>query len=763
LSSEKSKILEAAQQFTLRGQIQKAIEEWKKLLTNSVNDANIYNTLGDLSLKNPSSNNPVEEAITYYENAGKIFESSGFALKAIAVYKKILKLAPSRKEIYLRLGDLNRERGLIGNAREDYLYAAKLYSQEGLVKEALEVYRKVADLDPTNLSIRKKIADIYFKEGLKEEAVEEYTKVAGALLKAGKRDEAEDLYRLILTLDPDNVSAIVQLGRFHLEDGHIDGAIGYGKRSLELSPDSPEVLSLLIDAYNKAERYNEAEELIRQIIESDPHQLSLRERLASILFNKGETERAAEEYLALAREYLSHRDIEKALSVAEKAVESSPDMIAPHEMLFEIYLSGDRKEEAIAKGLFLARHFHNSGDMEQARKYYLKILEEDPHNREAKDGLTRISETGPLEVTDLPVAEKEMGTIDVASQIASAEVYIKYGLMEKAIAELQNIVGERDPDNEEAHILLKNIYKTIGEPDKAIEECLTLLEIYESSGDSEKVEMVLKEALEIKPGDRRVLEYGARLIGRPRVDIEEMLEEARFFAQQGMIEEAIDIYNKILRFDPDNSEASSQIATLKKTPSEVKIPEVEIVQPVDEPSGSFFDLEEALKEDAIEEPQKVQAFEGGSPLARNFEEIFREFQEGIKSQLTIEDYETHYNLGIAYKEMGLFQEAIGEFKLCTPGTNRFLDASYMIALCHKELGEYNQAIEALEAAITSQHYNDQRHMGIKYELGILLEMVGKKGEALRVFTQIHDTDATYRDVSEKVLNLQREIESHPFP
>ena len=105
--------------------------------------------------------------------------------------------------------------------------------------------------------------------------------------------------------------------------------------------------------------------------------------------------------------------------------------------------------------------------------------------------------------------------------------------------------------------------------------------------------------------------------------------------------------------------------------------------------------------------------------------------------------------------MGLHQEAIEEFRLCMPGEQRFIDASFMIALCHKELNEYSQAVEVLERATTSLQYNDQRNLVVKYELGELFEMLGKKEDALRVFSDIHDTDATYRDVSEKVLSLQK--------
>ena len=235
-----------------------------------------------------------------------------------------------------------------------------------------------------------------------------------------------------------------------------------------------------------------------------------------------------------------------------------------------------------------------------------------------------------------------------------------------------------------------------------------------------------------------------------------MFEEAKFYAQQGMTGEAVDVYERILQIESSNEKALRQIEILKKAGAEVQIPEVEIIQPHEEPLASFFDLEEALKEEVIEQPRE-ESSQIEVPVAKSFEEIFQEFQDGVKAQLGAEDYETHYNLGIAYKEMGLFQEAIGEFKSCLQETPRFLDSSYMIAICHKELGEYNQAIEILETAIASPQYNDQRHLIMKYELGALLEVIGKKEDALRLYSQIHATDATYRDVSEKVLNLPKEI------
>ncbi|MBI5192255.1 MAG: tetratricopeptide repeat protein [Nitrospirae bacterium] len=777
MSSEKSKILENAQQYTIRAQIQKAIEEWKKLLTNTPNDANIYNTIGDLSLKNSSSSNPHGDAVSFYVKAAEQFESTGFALKAIAVYKKVLKITPNNKEVYMRLGNLDCERGLIGNAREDYLMAAKLFSQEGLIKDALEVYRKIADLDPSNLSVRTKIAEMFLKEGMKNAAIEEYNKIAGAYLKAGKREEAEHLYDVILDLQPDNINAVIETGRFHLKNGKVESALEYGKKALSLSPDSEDVLSFLAEVYNSTGIFDKAEESLTRIIELNPGELSYRETRASILFNKGDVENAACEYLEIGREYLNRRNIDKARLFTEKAVEIAPEMILAHELLFDIYLRNNMKEDVVGKGLFLAGHYQDSGDVEKAVDYYLRILKEDPFNVEAKERLTAIEaekqifqtdeettvEVIPLEksiIEEIPIDKK----VDITNQLSSADVYIKYGLMEKAIAELQQIINTIDPMNEAAHIKLKDIYRITGEKEKVVEECLVLLNIFEANGERDKMERMINEASAISPEDRRVKGYKDRLYMKVNIpsqshlptlekterergwadETDELLEEAGFYEQQGMIEEAINVYRKVLKIDSNNAVALRQLTLLGPEDRNVPIPEMEVIKPEKESSESFFDLGDMLKEDVVEEP----------PF-RPLDEIFKEFNEGVKLQIDTGDYESHYDLGISYKEMGLFHEAVEEFKSCGPLTSRYFDASFMISLCHKELGEYREAIDALNKAIKNDQYNEKRHIALKYELGILLEITGQRDDALSIFRQIYFFDATYRDVSEKVLTLQR--------
>ena len=753
MSIDKSRILEAAQQFTVRGQIQKAIDEWKKLITETPNDANIFNTIGDMYLKYQTTEQGKDEAISNYVNAAKIFESSGFALKAIAVLKKILKIVPDSKDIYIRLGDLNCARGLIGNAREDYLAAAKLYSQEGNVREALDVYRKIADLDPANLNVRLKIADIFLKENLVSEAIEEYNKVASAHIESGRRDEAESIYKLILRVAPDDSDAIIKIGKLRLQDGYFDEAMAYVKMALEHSPDSEEAFLILIDIYDKTKMYSEAEDLLKRRIDDNPDQIVYRDMLASILLNKGDIKHAADEYLSLSRDCLDRNNIEKAFGYAEKTIDIAPELIAAHEILFDMSVTLDNKNKAEERGLFLAKYYYESGEIIKSGDYYKKILEVNPCSLEAKEGFVKTQPETEPEIQHCDVLP--VSTLDISEQLASADAYMKYGLTEKAVAEYRSALSI-DPDSKIAHSRLKDAYKTAGDKDKAIEEYLILLKIYEEEDERDSIVELLREAEVISPKDHRIQEYRERLMPYVHAEINELLEEAGFYAQQGMIDEAVAVYEKILLVSPDNQEARTRLFDLKGSKSDNALPEVEVIGSDNEPSSSFFDLGEVLKDVVIDEQVRTFAQEE-EPIIKSFDDLFHEFQDGIRSQLGTEDYETHYNLGIAYKEMGLCQEAIEEFKLCIPGEDRFTDASFMIALCHKDLCEYSEAVDTLMETLTKPHYDVRSQLVFKYELGELLEMQGKKGDAITVFNEIFEIDSTYRDVSEKVLSLQKSV------
>lgn len=196
-------VLQNAQLFASKGQFDAAIAEWKKLTADSPADGSIFNSIGDLQLKR----NATSEAITAFLQAAAAFRTEGSTLKAIAAYKKILKVDPSRYDIYRHLGDLNAERGLLSSAVQDYLTLGKHYLKEGRTKEALDVYRKIVSQDPSNLDAQRKVAELCVQENLGDEAVRVYLQLGRERSAQNRYDEAKDAYLAVLKLDPQNAEA----------------------------------------------------------------------------------------------------------------------------------------------------------------------------------------------------------------------------------------------------------------------------------------------------------------------------------------------------------------------------------------------------------------------------------------------------------------------------------------------------------------------------------------------------------------------------
>jgi tetratricopeptide (TPR) repeat protein len=134
-------------------------------------------------------------------------------------------------------------------------------------------------------------------------------------------------------------------------------------------------------------------------------------------------------------------------------------------------------------------------------------------------------------------------------------------------------------------------------------------------------------------------------------------------------------------------------------------------------------------------------------------EIFKEFKKGVDRQLGKEDYDTRYNLGIAYKEMGLIDEAIGEFQLAAKDEGRLLECSSMLGICFLEKGMPLPAIKWFEKGLEVGGRTDEEYRGLRFDLASAYEAAGRIDQALDVFADIYSQDATFRNVADKVREL----------
>jgi len=173
----------------------------------------------------------------------------------------------------------------------------------------------------------------------------------------------------------------------------------------------------------------------------------------------------------------------------------------------------------------------------------------------------------------------------------------------------------------------------------------------------------------------------------------------------------------------------------------------EFVDLASELSAEMFGTQSAVAEERLAEAT-------GPLTDPNLDQIFREFKRGVEKQLGSEDYDTRYNLGIAYKEMGLLDEAIAEFQLASKDESRLLECCSMLGLCFMEKGMPEIAIKWFEKGLKAAGRTEEEYHGLRYDLATAHEAAGEVERALELYKEIYKVNNKFRDVRERVRELQ---------
>ena len=144
------------------------------------------------------------------------------------------------------------------------------------------------------------------------------------------------------------------------------------------------------------------------------------------------------------------------------------------------------------------------------------------------------------------------------------------------------------------------------------------------------------------------------------------------------------------------------------------------------------------------------------------EEVFAKFKEGVAKQISVDDSDSHYNLGIAYKEMLLLDDAIREFELAARDPKRECVCRSMIGMIYIERGNVNEAIEAFLQGLAAQIKDPQQETVLCYEIGAAYEAKKLNKEALSYYQKAMRRDPNYRDVQERVRRLAKNEPKTPL-
>jgi tetratricopeptide (TPR) repeat protein len=177
--------------------------------------------------------------------------------------------------------------------------------------------------------------------------------------------------------------------------------------------------------------------------------------------------------------------------------------------------------------------------------------------------------------------------------------------------------------------------------------------------------------------------------------------------------------------------------------------------------GDFFDLAAELDASLAEEQDRehVRDKDALDGQAHSFEDIFAAFKKGVEQQVDSDDFDTHYNLGIAYKEMGLVDEAIGELQFAARDPARTLECCGILGLCFRDKGLPDLALKWYRRGLDHPGLDEHQTLGLRYDMAEVHREKGELDEALKIYTEVYGIDSTYRDVSARIKEVKALVTS----
>lgn len=839
--ADKTAIIKEAQKYLAKGQIDKAISEWQKLIRESP-DGNTCNMIGDLYLKKGDKKSAAES----FHQAANYFRREGFSLKALALYKKVLNVNTVDADALYALGELSEEKGLATDAIKYYLATADSLSKEGKKDRILDIYQKILSLSPSNIPLRNKVAETFFKEGLNADAAKEYFYVANLYDEKGDLAKAAEYYQKVLGIQPLHKEAAVALGSLYEKSGRMEDAIACMKEAASLFPEDAGVLFRCAELFCTVNDHTTAKDYLLKVAGIEPKHIGARKLLGKIYLKQGAVEKAWGEYLPVIDEIITEEKPEDSVSLLESFKTTDP--IQTGKKLVLLYRQLREDDKIVSELTSLGDSLKEKGMIEEAVASYREALDISPNDLHLRKLVEELSgqpeeKAGP-EDREGAVAEHVRGGEKTAEELfVEADVFSRYGLLSEAIKILEGL-KPRMPQNLELHLKLKTLYAEAGDKESLITEYIILHELYKRQGDTTNSEKMLADAFEINPEDPRLAERGASQLhieptsyAREDVkeydegeageieDYEEEIAEADFYMRQGLTQDAAKILERLHRLFPQNEDIAARLGELGQfaetedvqthsfedlgeqpfgDSAAGKLPAAELPdagEPAGEgpvsaeapPSGPAFEqpsTDEVIAQGpisqsppggetvSIEEREKVlrpaketeyedfsftdedlvDAQEMPEPeLDSDVLEIFQEFKKGLAGELGDEDSETHYNLGIAYKEMGLTDDAIKEFQTSKNDPKRFMQSSTMLGVCYMEKGLFSLAIDVLTKVMKEVGDKDESYWAIKYDLAGAYEKNDNLKEALDLYTEVFGWNARFRSVSEKMSQLKARV------
>ncbi|MBS1812477.1 MAG: tetratricopeptide repeat protein [Acidobacteria bacterium] len=823
MSFNKAKSLKTASKYVQQGKYQSAIEEYRQIAQADPADVTTLNTLGDLYVKVGQTS----EAIASFLHIAEHYRVSGFYLKAIAMLKKVSKLDPGNIDVSLKLAALYAQQKLIVDARHQYLSVAEHYIREGQTSQALEIYQKIADLDPENTAIQLKLAEAYLREDQIEKAYDTFILTANEMRRQNKDIEALQIYVRAIKANPKGQAALASAVNLYLDHKEPSEAIELIESLLTERPNDAELLTLLARVHQSTNNLEGAEAALEKVLIAAPSRyqyaldlallyvrrldatgaLRLFDRVIENLYEYREEEKAAQllrEIMSIEPQHLgvltrlatiyehTHDDhllvdtlntltevaIQKdskpaAISALKRLIELEPDEIQHRRKLRELEGTTPTFSEEPSVPAYQANHYDSgfgearSEEASDFSAYSIQVTEDSASNFAADDhGADQWSqwsistvETQADSTSDFSefgsepeprffepassdfgapetIAVAEVNAINPAlrDELESVDFYLSQGMLDVARYTLES-VAINFPNHPEVQAKLAQLSAAETRTDQAVNET--------------------KAQPKPELGVEMATESGSTSQEAPSIFAPMAQDEMPSgFALQADIEPGVFV-QPIATGQRQESEEATIFLVPPTTQDKYQAPATngfEVSQPVVEPSAPVAEVPVAKSFDLFD----------GDEMG-DLMDFLDEFKAESEQHKPVEDFETHYNLGLAYKEMDMFDEAIEEFQqafkgiMSDPMHGEYVSCCNMLAFCFAQKGLPRLAVVWLKKGLEAPGHNEEVYQALRYDLADAYAAMGDLNNAYEAFAEVYAIDVQYRSVRAKMQEIATQL------
>jgi pilus assembly protein FimV len=483
MAFNKSKALENALKFLNQGKVAQAIGEYQLILRADPKDQATLMTVGDLFARQGD----MTQAIEYFERLAQVYLNDGFNSKAIAIYKKIAKLAPNELAPLERLADLYVQQGVLSEARPLFLQIAEAHLKANHSQKAVEVLHRLLEVEPENQRVQMRLAELYGMMGQKKEAALTYQAYAQRLFERGETDEAEKLVERALEVDPGNASAILLKAKTLNAGNKIDQAIAILGKHPE-AEDGSDVTNLLADYELRAGHADRAAERARRQLARGHEHCALLYKVAETMIESGQPEQALPLLAELRGPMIEAGSQDHYLKALSSACERLPGRAEPLETLVDFCRTTSdpfRLNAALAQ---LSDAYTAQGNFPRAEELLVELVDRNKNDERMAERLNQLrAKAGGSSVT---AAATEAIHVSAASESAPAASLLE----------------------EEEHKLVPAVQPTIleeaidEETQRYIAQALTDVDLFSSYGLTQKATHLLENVLQRAPRHTPTLE-----------------------------------------------------------------------------------------------------------------------------------------------------------------------------------------------------------------------------------------------------------------